>query len=115
MLRYTARGTLAVLAEEYHLSSGAVALIRQFLDLTPEVQETLVDFALKVAEEVLPGKRTVRAEAPAVEERHMDPSASEALLEDSDLKKQAEAYYHRLLLEKKQELQTSVVKEYGVG
>lgn len=42
-------GSLEALAREYSLSNGVYLLIRRFLELKPEVQESFVDFAVKYA------------------------------------------------------------------
>ena len=44
--------TLDALAAEYHLSAGACALIRRFLELDEDIQQAFVDYAVQVANDL---------------------------------------------------------------
>lgn len=47
-----AHNTLDALAAEYHLSAGACALIRRFLELDEDIQQAFVDYAVQVANDL---------------------------------------------------------------
>lgn len=47
-----AHNTLDALAAEYHLSDGACALIRRFLELDEDIQQAFVDYAVQVANDL---------------------------------------------------------------
>lgn len=44
--------SLDALAKEYHLSAGACALIRRFLELDEDIQQAFVDYAVRVANDL---------------------------------------------------------------
>lgn len=44
--------SLDALAKEYHLSAGACALIRRFLELDEDIQQAFVDYAVQVANDL---------------------------------------------------------------
>lgn len=81
---------LEALAQEYGLSPGAYALMKRFLELSPENQQTFVDFAVKIAEDLTNG-----GFQPVIPQPEPAP-------QEIDIEREVEEYRRRLLLEKNQ-------------
>ena len=52
MFNPPSRSTLDALVAEYHLSAGACALIRRFLELDEDIQQAFVGYAVQVANDL---------------------------------------------------------------
>lgn len=52
MFTMPSNNSLDTLAKEYHLSAGACALIRRFLELDEDIQQAFVDYAVQVANDL---------------------------------------------------------------
>ena len=61
MFNPPSRSTLDALAAEYHLSAGACALIRRFLELDEDIQQAFVDYAVQVANDLAQTQDTEEA------------------------------------------------------
>ena len=61
MFNPPSHNTLDALAAEYHLSAGACALIRRFLELDEDIQQAFVDYAVQVANDLARGQEAGEA------------------------------------------------------
>lgn len=61
MFTTPSNSSLDALAKEYHLSAGACALIRRFLELDEDIQQAFVDYAVQVANDLTCGQEADNA------------------------------------------------------
>jgi len=103
MFLETSDNVLDLLAAKYNLSQDVRALVGEFVNLKPDIQQAFVDYALKVArsiandtdvsDAVLQSDLSTLANVPTTE-----PDDEDAALKAAARKK-ADAYYEQLLLE----------------
>lgn len=101
MFREKTGGALETLAEQYGLSRGALALVEEFVNLKPDIQQAFVDYAVKVAQS------------------YQDPAPPSAETEreqwEQEAREEAELFYQQRLSEKRQASPASSASELGAG
>ena len=86
---------LEILAEKYHLSTRARTIVKRFLNLKPEVQEGLIDYAIQVATDLAAESAPAEADPRSRSEKPVTEWTEE------ETNAEAEEYRRSLLEEKR--------------
>lgn len=104
MFLESSNDALEMLAAKYNLSRDARALVEEFVNLKPDIQQVFVDYALKVARSIASGEDDSDAvlqpeppTTPTAPAKTTEPDSEEEY--NPDIEAQVERYRQQLILE----------------